>query len=105
MRALFSVIFPSSLTRVAYTIRLIACTVTVALVFYFAGFGDTVPNLALFLIWTYTAFFVIRPRAREAGMRQPFIVATLALVPLFFPFLSIALIFRPPDYHFRDVRG
>jgi hypothetical protein len=44
-------------------------------------------------MWTYIAFFVVLPRARECGM--PFITAILALVPLFFPFYAIALMFRP----------
>ena len=56
----------------------------------------------MLLIWNYVAFFVILPRAREGGMS--FMYAVLALVPLIFPFLAIALIFRPPEYRFPNVR-
>jgi hypothetical protein len=52
-------------------------------------------------MWTYVAFFVVLPRARECGM--PFITAILALVPLFFPFYAIALMFRPAAYRSSGV--
>jgi hypothetical protein len=52
----------------------------------------------MLVAWNYIAFFVVLPRARECGL--PFLWAFLALVPLFFPFLAIALMFRPAHYGF-----
>ena len=99
MRSFVRLAFPGSIGRVEYTIRLVACIVAVALLYYFRGLTDYAANLWALAIWNYIAFFVVLPRARQCGMA--FIWAILALVPLFFPFLSVALMFRPPKYEFR----
>lgn len=79
--------------------RLFACIGAVVVVYYELGLADTAANTAMLLIWNYVAFFVVLPRARECGM--PFMYAIIALVPLFFPFLATALLFRPAEYHFN----
>jgi hypothetical protein len=91
--------FPKTLSRIDYSIRLLMCIVAVALLYYFRGLTDSAANLCALAIWNYIAFFVVLPRARQCGL--PFIWAIFALVPLFFPFLSAALMFRPPKYEFR----
>ena len=101
MRSALRSVFPSRLDRVSYSLRLFICIGVVVLIYYTRGLTDSYANAAMLLIWNYVAFFVILPRAREAGMS--FMYAILALVPLFFPFLAIALIFRPPEYRFTSV--
>jgi uncharacterized membrane protein YhaH (DUF805 family) len=56
----------------------------------------------MLVAWNYIAFFVILPRARDCGL--PFLWALLALVPLFFPFLAVTLMFRPAPYQFSELR-
>jgi hypothetical protein len=99
MRSFVRFVFPNVLSRVDYSIRLLVCIVVVALLYYFRGLTDYAANLWALGIWNYIAFFVVLPRARQCGM--PFIWAIFALVPLIFPFLCVALMFRPPKYEFR----
>src|ERR1043165_2672173 len=89
-------VFPNQLGRPSYTVRLLVCITAVVLIYYRRGITDDLANLVMLLIWNYVAFFVILPRARECGM--PFITAILALVPLFFPFFAVTLMFRPTAY-------
>ena len=91
-------IFPSRLGRIQYSARLLVCIAAVVLIFYNRGLTDPLANAAMLVAWNYIAFFVVLPRARECGL--PFLWAFLALVPLFFPFLAIALMFRPAHYGF-----
>ena len=93
--------FPSRLARIPYSARLFICISAVVLVYYMRGMTDTAANTTLLLVWNYIAFFVVLPRARECGL--PFVWALIALVPLFFPFLAIMLMFRPPAYRRSDV--
>ena len=94
MRSFVHLAFPGSIGRVEYTVRLVACIIAVAVLYYFRGLTDYATTLWALAIWNYIAFFVVLPRARQCGI--PFIWAIFALVPLFFPFLSVALMFRPP---------
>jgi hypothetical protein len=101
MTSLFRAIFPSRLARFSYFTRLVICVGVVAFIYYSRGLTDAAANAVMLLVWNYVAFFVILPRARECGMS--FMYAILALVPLIFPFLAVALIFRPPEYRFSNV--
>ena len=100
MTSLLRVIFPRRLNRVAYSVRLVGCLGFVALIYYRRGLTDDMANAVMLLGWIYVAFFVVLPRARECGMS--FLYALFALVPLFFPFLAVALMFRPPDYRLSN---
>ena len=86
----------------AYSTRLVGCLGLVAFVYYRRGLTDDVANAIMLLAWIYIAFFVVLPRARECGL--PFLYAILALVPLFFPFLAVALMFRPAEHRFSNPR-
>src|SRR3954471_17444163 len=101
MIQLLRTVFPSRLPRISYLARLFICIGAVALVYYIRGLADPAANIVMLLVWNYIAFFVVLPRARECGM--PFLWAILALVPLFFPFLAIVLMFRPAAYRRSDV--
>ena len=101
MTRVLRTIFPSRLARIPYSARLFICTGAVALVYYIRGGADPAANTTMLLVWNYIAFFVILPRARECGM--PFMWAIFALAPLFFPFPTIALMFRPAEYRRSDV--
>jgi hypothetical protein len=99
VKSLARLLFPASLDRVEYTARLFVCIFAVVLLYYFRGLEDIAANVWALIIWNYIAFFVILPRARECGMS--FMWALFALVPIIFPFLSVALIFRPREYDWR----
>jgi hypothetical protein len=101
MTSPFRAVFPSRLARASYFVRLVICVGVVVLFYYSRGLTDAAANAVMLLIWNYVAFFVILPRARECGMS--FMYAILALVPLIFPFLAVALIFRPSEYRFSNV--
>ena len=101
LKAVLRFLFPwRSLGRIEYTARIFVCTSVVVLLYCWRGFDDPACDVAMLIMWHYIAFFAIWPRARECGM--PFSYAIIALVPLFYIFLSIALMFRPPKYHFGD---
>jgi hypothetical protein len=102
VKALVRFLFPwRSLGRVEYTVRVLVCTSVVVLLYYWRGLDDPACDVAMLIIWNYIAFFAIWPRARQCGM--PFMTAIFALVPLFYIFLFVALMFRPPKYEFRSV--
>ena len=86
----------------AYSARLIVSVALVALVYYRRGLTDDMANAVMLLGWIYVAFFVVLPRARECGMS--FLYALFALVPLFFPFLAVALMLRPAEHRFSNPR-
>jgi len=89
--------------RIQYSVRLFLCISAVALIYYKRGITDTPANLAMLIVWNYVAFFVVLPRARECGF--PFLWAFFALVPLFFPFLAVSLMFRPAAPSFTSSRN
>jgi len=100
VKSLLRFIFPwRSFGRLDYTVRILVCTSSVVLLYYWRGLDDPACDVAMLIMWHYIAFFVIWPRARQCGL--PFITAILALVPLFYIFLSVALMFRPPKYDFE----
>jgi hypothetical protein len=101
LKAFLHLIFPKSPSRVEYTLPVLGWTAAVVGLYLWRGLTDEVANIALLIIWNYIAFFVIWPRARQCGM--PFMTAICALVPLFYIFLFVALMFRPPKYEFRSV--
>src|SRR4051794_4016478 len=94
VRAALRTIFPSRLGRIQYSARLLLSIAAVALIYYNRGLTDTSANVAMLLLWNYVAFFVVLPRARQCAL--PFLCAFFALVPLFFPFLAVSLMFRAP---------
>jgi len=100
MSSLFRTLFPRRLSRIPYSIRLVLLVGVVGVVYYYRGLTDSAANAIMLLVWIYIAFFVVLPRARDCGM--PFIWAILALVPLFFPFLAVSLMFRSPEYRFSQ---
>ena len=96
MRDLIRFAFPPQIGRAEYLIRLLVCDLAIG---YFLVFQDaTEPRIALtaLALWHYAAFFVIWPRLRDGGMKG--IWAVLSLIPLVFVGLSVALIFRPPEF-------
>jgi uncharacterized membrane protein YhaH (DUF805 family) len=52
-------------------------------------------------IFVYQVFFVALPRLRDAGMSVWWVL--LGLIPFLYLFLTIILLFRPPEFHFGDV--
>jgi hypothetical protein len=95
MASVFRLIFPSRLSRIPYSLRLFLCIGVVSLIYYLRGLDDPQADVAMFFVWNYVAFFIVLPRARESGLS--FLSAIFALVPLFFPFLAVSLMFRPAD--------
>jgi uncharacterized membrane protein YhaH (DUF805 family) len=98
MASLIRFAFPKKIGRLEYLIRLLVCALAIG---YLVVFQDaTEPRIALLAlaIWHYAVFFVLWPRLRDCGMTGMWVV--LSLVPLIFVGLSIALLFRAPEFHF-----
>ena len=99
MKTLLHLLFPKSLDRPQYVVRILCCTALVVGLYLVRGLVDPIANATMLIVWNYAAFFVILPRLRDCGMS--FIYALLALVPLIYVFLFIVLMFRPPKYELR----
>jgi uncharacterized membrane protein YhaH (DUF805 family) len=100
MHGLIRFAFPRKIGRLEYFIRLLVCGLMVG---YLIAFHDaTEPRIALtvFVIWHFGVFFVLWPRLRDCGMPGMWVI--LSLMPVIFVFLSIALIFRAPEFRFEE---
>ena len=99
MISLLRLFFPKVLGRLGYTVRTFLFVGVVALLYLVRGITDPKTDMIVLILWNYVAFFVVWPRLRDCGMSAIYVV--IALVPLFYPFLALILMFRPPEYEFR----
>lgn len=102
MRVLIGFIFPRRIQRLDYLCRILITNAGVDAAFAVGSpseFGYTA--LGALAIFIYQIFFVVLARLRDAGMSGWLVL--LGLIPFVYIFLTILLLFRPPEFHFTDV--
>ncbi len=101
LETIVDAVFPRRLHRLAYFLRSITVEVLTSFLY------TTSTTMRPFWWWTlliflsaYSAFFILLPRVRDAGMSSWWIVAGI-LIPVVGIVLAILVLFRPPHYVLR----
>jgi uncharacterized membrane protein YhaH (DUF805 family) len=102
MPALISFIFPKQIHRLGYLWRILATNAGIGATFAVASSSEPAyATLGIIAIFIYQVFFVVLPRLRDVGMSGRWVL--LVFVPFLFVFLTIILLFRPPEFHLANI--
>ena len=102
------VVFPKRLHRISYLVRIVVADFCVWLLLSISSSNDpTLGGLQLvtifvgmFVIATYSLFFVLLPRVRDAGWSAWLIL--LGLLPYIGPVFHLVMLFIPPKRDLAD---